>query len=73
MKLKDSLCFHFEKEEGREKRNEEAEGYVLLFSSFCSLKKGLPLHYDKLALLSTSIFKLSHWRNDVTIASYMLA
>ena len=36
-------------------------------------KKGLPLHYDKVALLATSIFKLSHWRNDVTIASYMLA
>ena len=36
-------------------------------------KKGLPLHYDKMALLATSIFKLSHWRNDVTIASYMLA
>ena len=38
-----------------------------------ALKKGLPLNYDKLALLATSIFKLSHWRNDVTIASYMLA
>ena len=36
-------------------------------------KKGLPLYYDKTALLATSIFKLSHWRNDVTIASYMLA
>lgn len=38
-----------------------------------ALKKGLPIHYDKLALLSTSIFKLSHWRGDVTVASYMLA
>ena len=38
-----------------------------------ALKKGLPIHYDKLALLATSIFKLSHWRNDVTVASYMLA
>lgn len=36
-------------------------------------QKGLPLHYDKLALLATSIFKLSHWRNDVTIGSYLLA
>ena len=34
-------------------------------------QKGLPLHYDKLALLATSIFKLSHWRNDVTISSYI--
>ena len=38
-----------------------------------AVKKGLPLHYDKCALLATSILKLSHWRNDVTIASYMLA
>ena len=38
-----------------------------------AIKKGLPVCYDKLALLATSIFKLSHWRNDVTIASYMLA
>ena len=36
-------------------------------------KKGLPLHYDKVALIATSIFKLSHWRNDVSVASYMLA
>ena len=38
-----------------------------------AIEKGIPIHYDKLALLATSIFKLSHWRNDVTIASYMLA
>ena len=38
-----------------------------------ALRKELPIHYSKVALLATSIFKLSHWRNDVTIASYMLA
>ena len=38
-----------------------------------ALRKGLSISYDKRALLATSIFKLSHWRNDVTIASYMLA
>lgn len=36
-------------------------------------EKDLPVHYDKTALLATSIFKLSHWRNDVTISSYLLA
>ena len=36
-------------------------------------QKGFPVHYDKLALLATSIFKLSHWRNDVTVGSYLLA
>jgi integrase len=36
-------------------------------------EKGLPVNYDKRALLATSMFKLAHFRNDVTIASYMLA
>ena len=37
-----------------------------------AIEKDLPLNYDKRALLATSIFKLSYWRNDVTVASYML-
>ena len=37
-----------------------------------AIHKGLPTSYNKLALLATSIFKLSHWRNDVTVGSYML-
>lgn len=35
-------------------------------------EKGLSVNYDKTALLATSIFVLSHWRNDVTVASYLL-
>ena len=38
-----------------------------------AIKKGLPLKYNKLALMAVSVFHLSHWRNDVTVASYMLA
>ena len=38
-----------------------------------ALEKGLDIHYEKLALLATSMFKLSHFRNDVTITSYLLA
>lgn len=34
---------------------------------------GRPLCYDKAALLAVSILHLSHFRNDVTIASYILA
>ena len=34
---------------------------------------GRPLQYDKAALLAVSILHLSHYRNDVTIASYILA
>ena len=38
-----------------------------------AVSKGMPVRYHKMALLATSIFKLSHWRNDVTVASYILA
>lgn len=38
-----------------------------------AVKNGLPVEYDKLCVLATSIYHLSHWRNDVTIASYLLA
>ena len=34
---------------------------------------GLPIHYNKLATMATSIFVLSHWRNNVTVTSYLLA
>lgn len=34
---------------------------------------GLPLQYDRLALLAVSISHLSHWRHDVTVANYLLA
>lgn len=36
-------------------------------------KHGLPVKYDRLALLAVSIFHLSHWRHDVTVANYLLA
>lgn len=38
-----------------------------------ALENNLPIEYDKLALMAVSVFHLSHWRNDVTVASYMLA
>lgn len=36
-------------------------------------KHGLPLQYDRLALLAVSVFHLSHWRHDVTVANYLLS
>ena len=38
-----------------------------------AVENNLPTEYDKLALMAVSVFHLSHWRNDVTVASYMLA
>ena len=38
-----------------------------------ALVNNLPIKYDRLAVMATSVFHLSHWRCDVTIASYLLA
>ncbi len=38
-----------------------------------AVENNLPTEYDKLAFMAVSVFHLSHWRNDVTVASYMLA
>jgi len=37
-----------------------------------AVDKGLPTEYLSLALTATSVLHLSHWRNDVTVESYML-
>lgn len=52
----------------------EISGYYVVRGKNRALaaKKGMPMSYNKLALLATSVFKLSHWRNDVTVASYLL-
>lgn len=34
---------------------------------------GRPTEYDRLAIMATSVFHLSHWRCDVTISNYLLA
>ena len=56
-------------------REEELRGiyYLRGKNRKLAISKGLPVAYDKTALLATSLFKLSHFRNDVTIASYLLA
>lgn len=38
-----------------------------------ALVNNLPIKYNRLAVMATSVFHLSHWRCDVTIASYLLA
>lgn len=37
-----------------------------------AIKHNLPTKYNRLALICCSVFSLSHWRNDVSIASYLL-
>ncbi len=38
-----------------------------------ALDHGLPTEYDKLAVMAVSVLHLLHWRNDVTIASNLVA
>ena len=35
-------------------------------------KLGLPLVYNRLALMAVSVYKLSHWRLDTTVTNYMI-
>ena len=36
-------------------------------------KLGKPPAYDRLAVMATSVFHLSHWRCDVTVSNYLLS
>lgn len=37
-----------------------------------ALERGLPTTYDRLSILATSVFSLSHWRTDIAVKSYLL-
>ncbi len=53
----------------------ETEGMYKIRGKSVEVAKanGRPLVYDKLALMCVSVFHLAHWRNDVTVAHYMLS
>lgn len=38
-----------------------------------AIDSGLPVEYNRLALMAVSVFHLSHWRLGVTVSNYMLA
>lgn len=56
-------------------RQHEFEGTYRLRGANKELAQrlGQPTEYDRLAVLATSVFHLSHWRNGVTICNYLLA
>ena len=47
--------------------------YIRGNSRRLALANGLPVKYDRLAVMAVSVFYLSHWRCDVTVANYLLA
>ncbi|MGN1418051.1 MAG: hypothetical protein ACI4W6_01845 [Acutalibacteraceae bacterium] len=69
--------YNIDKRTGKPKKFNEnlIRGYYCLRGDTrkMAIKKGLPVKYDKLATLATSIFALSHWRLNVCIHSYLLA
>lgn len=56
-------------------KQREFEGLYKLRGSNRELAQrlGRPVEYDRLAVLATSVYHLSHWRCDVTISNYLLA
>lgn len=56
-------------------RQHEFEGVYKLRGANRELarKLGRPTEYDRLAIMATSVFHLSHWRCDVTVSNYLLA
>ncbi len=54
---------------------QEVEGYYHLRSENRRLARanGLPVKYDRLAVMAVNILHLSHWRLDVTVGNCLLA
>ncbi len=58
----------------RWKQREFGDSYKLRGSNKeLARRLGRPTEYDRLAVLATSVFHLSHWRCDVTVSNYLLA
>ena len=38
-----------------------------------AIREGRPLRYNRLAVMATSVFKLSHWRCNVTVQNYFFS
>ena len=55
------------------KKCADGESYVLRGANRKkAITLGLPIRYDRTALLAVSVFHLSHWRLDVTVTSYLI-
>lgn len=53
----------------------QAEGYYYIRNNNrrLALAHGVPIQYDRLAVMAVSVFHLSHWRCDVIVDNYLLA
>ncbi len=74
---KRAMLYHVNKKTGRYIAipSKELTGYYWLRGANKKLaqENKLTVKYDRLAVMAVSVFHLSHWRADVTVASYLLA
>jgi urocanate hydratase len=50
----------------------DAEGRIkIALEMNKAIREGRPLRYNRLAVMACSIFKLSHWRTNVTVQNYL--
>ena len=69
--------YNIDKKTGKPKYfdKKQIEGYYYVRGDLrkLALEKGYPIKYDRLAVMATSIFKLSHFRLNVAVENYLLA
>ena len=55
-------------------RQQMADGtyYLRGANRQAAIERGRPIEYDRLAILATSVFSLSHWRLDIAVKSYLI-
>lgn len=73
--LEEEIKARWQRYNKRRWKQREFEGTYRLHGANRELAQrlGLPIEYDRLAVLATSVFHLSHWRNGVTVSNYLLA
>lgn len=54
------------------KQMEDGTYYLRGANRQAAIQRGRPVAYDRLAVLATSVFALSHWRLDVAAKSYLI-
>lgn len=54
------------------KQMEDGTYYLRGANRQAAIQRGRPVAYDRLAILATSVFALSHWRLDIAAKSYLI-
>ena len=54
------------------KQMEDGTYYLRGANRQAAIERGRPVEYDRLAILATSVFALSHWRLDIAVKSYLI-